>query len=69
MSLPTEIPDEIREYLGRIIADDADRNRDHIIWLGSPEAANEEDRDQQRAETERAIELASKAQAYFPVPE
>jgi len=53
--------DEIKGYLLILIAEDADRNADHLNWLRSPEAADEEDRDQQTAECEHAIEMATKA--------
>lgn len=66
MSARKEISDEIRQYLGRLIEEDLDRNRDHLKWL--EENPEEADRDLQRAESERAIELAGKAQASFPLP-
>jgi len=61
-----EVSDEIRQYLGRLIEEDLDRNRDHLKWL--EENPEEPDRDLQRAESERAIELAGKAQTFFPAP-
>lgn len=60
------IPDEIRQYVGLLITEDLDRNRDHIQWL--EDHPGEPDREQQRAESERAIELARQAQAFFPAP-
>lgn len=66
LSARKEISDEIRQYLGRLIEEDLDRNRDHLKWL--EENPEEADRDLQRAESERAIELAGKARRFFPVP-
>jgi hypothetical protein len=66
MSVRKEISDEIRQYLGRLIEEDLDRNRDHLKWL--EENPEEADRDLQSAESERAIELAGKAQKVFPAP-
>ncbi|MGA8818177.1 MAG: hypothetical protein WB624_12855 [Xanthobacteraceae bacterium] len=66
MSARKEISDEIRQYLGRLIEEDLDRNRDHLKWL--KENPEEPDRDLQRAESERAIELAGKARRFFPAP-
>jgi hypothetical protein len=66
MSARKEISDEIGQYLGRLIEEDLDRNRDHLKWL--EENPEEADRDLQRAESERAIELAGKAQRLFPPP-
>jgi len=66
MSVRKEIPDEIGQYLGRLIEEDFDRNCDHLNWLD--ENPEEPDRDLQRAESERAIELAGKAQRFFPAP-
>lgn len=65
MASAHEIPDEIRRYLAVLIEEDLDKNRDHLKWLaGNPD---EPDREQQRAESDRAIELGRKAAAYFPV--
>jgi len=66
VSAKKEISDEIRQYLGRLIEEDLDRNRDHLKWL--KENPEEPDRDLQRAESERAIELAGKARRFFPAP-
>ena len=57
---------EIVDYLKILIAEDADKNRDHIAWLGSPEAVDEEDRELQISQCERAVELAEQAQRLFP---
>jgi hypothetical protein len=48
-----------------LIEEDADNNRDHLKWLGSPEASDEEDRDQQIAQSERQIELARMAHEHL----
>ena len=53
---------DIVAYLKTLIEEDADRKRDHLAWLQSPEAVDEQDREQQVAESERAVELAKKAQ-------
>ena len=66
MAAKKEITDEIRDYLALLISEDLDRNRDHIKWL--EENSMEPDRDLQRAESERAIELAGKARRFFPAP-
>ena len=50
---------EIKSYLAALIDEDAEHNRDHLIWLASPEAADEEDRERQIAECQRAVELAA----------
>jgi hypothetical protein len=59
-----ELPEEIREYLSMVIAEDVDRNEDHITWLARNPI--EPDRTLQIAECERAIELGGKAQEFFP---
>jgi len=59
MTSADEIPDEIRRYLAVIIEEDADKNRDHLKWL--EQNPQEPDREQQRAQCERAVELASNA--------
>ena len=66
MTARKEISDQIRQYLRRLIEEDLDRNRDHLKWLEAN--PGEPDRDLQRAESERAIELADKAQRLFPAP-
>jgi hypothetical protein len=58
-----EISDEIRRYIATVIEEDADKNRDHLKWL--EENPEEPDREQQRAECERAVELARAAQKFF----
>jgi hypothetical protein len=50
---------EIRDYLKMIIEDDVESHQSHLRWLDAN--PNEADRDQQRTETERAIELAGAA--------
>ncbi len=60
----TKIPDALRDYLAQIIEEDFDRNQDHLEWL--EENPQEPDRELQRAECERAVELARKAQSLFP---
>jgi hypothetical protein len=60
----TKIPDDVRDYLARIIEEDADRNLDHLDWL--KENPQEPDRDLQIAESQQAVELAGKAQLLFP---
>lgn len=62
----SELPEDIRDYLALLIDEDLDRNRDHLDWL--QENPNEPDREQQRAECERAVEMALKAQAFFSAP-
>ncbi len=52
---------ELRDYLRAVVEEDEERKRDHLCWLD--ENPNEPDRDQQRAETNRAVELARKALA------
>jgi hypothetical protein len=58
------IPAEVAAYLADIIEEDLDRRAEHLIWLASH--PDEHGRDRQRAETERAIELAKLAAALFP---
>ena len=53
--------DPVEEYLSNLIEEDAEKNRSHIAWLRSAEAEKEEDREQQLAACELAIELAGKA--------
>ncbi len=43
---------ELRDYLRAVVEEDEERKRDHLCWLD--ENPNEPDRDQQRAETNRA---------------
>jgi hypothetical protein len=66
MALPNELTEALRSYLGLIIEEDLEKNRDHLVWLG--ENPHEPDRDLQIAETERAIELSTEALALFPLP-
>ena len=66
MTARKEISDQIRQYLRRLIEEDLDRSRDHLKWL--EENPEEPDRDLQRAESERAVKLAGKAQKFFPAP-
>ena len=54
---------EIISYLKILVDEDASRNADHLAWLKSNEAADEEDRELQTAESERAISMAAKAAA------
>jgi hypothetical protein len=54
---------EIKGWLFGLIDEAADRSRDHLKWLASPEAVDEEDRDQQVAAETCAIEMAAKAVA------
>jgi hypothetical protein len=56
-----ELSDEVLAYLRIVISEDEDRNRDHLKWL--EKNTEEEDRELQRAECERTIELAGKALA------
>jgi hypothetical protein len=60
------IPDAVRDYLACIIAEDIDRNAEHLDWL--EQHPDEPDREQQVAEALQAIELARKAQDVFPPP-
>jgi hypothetical protein len=52
---------ELRGYLEMIINDDIERRTDHLRWLDAH--PDENDHDQQRVESERAIELAGAALA------
>jgi hypothetical protein len=58
------MPTDVIEYLAELVQEDRDRKLGHLRWLDAN--LGEEDRDQQRAETERAIELATKAATFFP---
>jgi hypothetical protein len=51
--------DEVRTYLRLIAEEDLDKNTDHLRWLEAN--PSEEDCDLQRAESERATELARRA--------
>jgi hypothetical protein len=51
--------DELRGYLIDLITDDIDRQRAHLEWLNAN--PDEPDRDLQRAESERALQMADKA--------
>jgi hypothetical protein len=69
MALPlAKLPDEIKTYLAMIIEEDLDKNRDHLVWLDTEDGQQEDNRARQIAETERAIELAKKAQEFFLLP-
>jgi hypothetical protein len=59
------MPDDVRHHIASVLAEDMDRRTDHLAWLDAN--PGEADRDLQRAETERAIELATKAAAFFPL--
>lgn len=61
----SEIPSDVRDYIATLIEEDLDRNRDHLKWLDAN--PDEPDREQQRAECERAVELAAQATPIFPV--
>ena len=62
--MSNELPTDVRDHIASVLAEDIDRRTAHLQWLDAN--PNEPDRDQQRAETERAIELATKAAAFFP---
>jgi hypothetical protein len=47
------------EFLRCVLEEDLDRNRDHLDWLRSEEACEEEDKPQQQAECEHSIELGA----------
>ena len=51
------LTDEQRDYLRSLIEDARERAQDHIEWLASE--SDEEDKDQQRAECERSIEIGA----------
>jgi hypothetical protein len=59
-----ELPADVRDHVALVLAEDIDRKTAHLRWLDAN--PNEPDCDQQRAETERAIELATKAASFFP---
>jgi hypothetical protein len=58
------MPADVIEYLVELVQEDRDRKLGHLRWLDAN--PNEPDCDQQRAETERAIELATRAATFFP---
>jgi hypothetical protein len=64
--MTTDLPEGLREYIADLIRDDCDRLADHLAWLNAHE--DEPDVAQQRAEPERAIELATKAASLFAPP-
>jgi hypothetical protein len=47
------------DYLRCVLGEALEHNRDHIDWLQSEEASDEEDKPLQVAECERSIDLAS----------
>jgi hypothetical protein len=59
------LPDDVRNHIASVLADDIDRRTAHLEWLDTN--PGEADREIQRAETERAIELAAKAASFFPL--
>lgn len=63
------LPQELRDFIALAVAEEIDRHRSHLEWLLHTEAGKREgDRDQQIAETERAIALGSQARELFPIP-
>jgi hypothetical protein len=58
-----ELPNDVSEYLARLIEEDVEKNRDHLCWLLETEDGQKEaDRALQIAEIERAIALGTWAQ-------
>ncbi len=57
------IPADLAAYLADLAEADIDAKTAHLEYLSTHE--DEADRDQQRAECERALELATKALAYL----
>lgn len=66
MTLLSELPDEIKTYLAKLIGEDRDAHIDHIDWLATMKTTPE--RIRHKAECEAAIALATKAQEFFPLP-
>ena len=46
------------EFLRGVLADEIERAEDHLLWLRSEAAKDEEDVEQQAAQTERSVEQA-----------
>lgn len=58
----SEMSEDVRRYLGMLIEEDVEKNRDHLRWLG--ENPQEPDRDLQFAQSERAVALGRLAQVF-----
>jgi hypothetical protein len=58
------MPADVIEYLAELVEEDRDRKLGHLRWLDA--ITGEEDRDQQRAETEAALSVATRAAAFLP---
>ena len=50
-----ELTEAQAQFLRCVLSEEADRNEDHLNWLKTEAAANEEDKDQQIAECETAL--------------
>lgn len=58
MNRPIQLTEDQVEFLRLVLEETRDQAQDHLIWLRSPEAETEEDKDRQVAESERSVELS-----------
>jgi hypothetical protein len=65
--MPLQLTEAQIEYLIGAVSEDRERNREHLEWLQSPEAAGEEDKELQRRECERGLEQAEAILALLAV--
>ena len=59
------IPEYLKNHLVHLAEEDLERNQEHLAWLASPEANEEEDKDLQFAETTKMIQLNREALEYL----
>ncbi len=64
-----DLTPELREFIALVVADDIEKNRDHLEWLlHTAEGIRESDRAVQIKASERAISLGQRVLETFPLP-